>query len=64
MRTNLPVGDIADLQRFDTVCTVTVQHAKCQLGSIAFQPKIAGIDHIILFGTLLPGDLRGKLLQG
>ena len=64
MRTDLPVGDVPDLQRFDTVYAVTVQHTKCQIGAIAFQTKIAGIDHIILFGTLLPGDLRGKLLQG
>ena len=64
MRTDLPVGDVPDLQRFDTVCAIIVQHMERQIVAVALKTKVAGIDHIILFGTLLPGDLSGKLLQG
>lgn len=63
VRTDLPVGNVADLQRFDTVCAITVQHMERQIVAVALKTKVAGIDHIILFGILLPGDLRGKLFQ-
>ena len=63
VRTDLPMGDIADLQRFNTVCAITVQHMERQIVAVALKTKVAGIDHIILFGILLPGDLGGKLFQ-
>ena len=63
VRTDLPVSDIADLQRFDTVCTIAVQHMERQFRTIALKAEVAGVDHIILFDVLLSCDLRSQLFQ-